>query len=133
MLALSVLAVVFRGRSMSESTITKDDESDPLLPTPLSNFNGDTPYYLPQNDHSLYYCEYFNFPGRVGVIVGFFGSSWHWRRGPSDCVHPGDYLVASLRRYQGKSHTSSAIFLYAAVWFSNHYVSDPFYSIMDIA
>lgn len=59
MLALTVLAVIFRHRSMREATISHDDETVPLLPTPISSnfngFNGDTPYYLPQNDHSLYY------------------------------------------------------------------------------
>lgn len=37
-----------------EAALDKDDDIDPL-PTPLSNFNGDRPYYLPQNDHALYY------------------------------------------------------------------------------
>lgn len=60
-MALSVLAVIFRNRSiMRETTSMRDgDETEPLLPTPLSNFNGgDTPYYLPQNDHSLYYRKF---------------------------------------------------------------------------
>lgn len=57
-LALSVLAVIFRNRSINREVIRQqNDESDPLLPTPLSNFNGDRPYYLPQNDHALYYPD----------------------------------------------------------------------------
>lgn len=48
--------MIFRNRSINREVIRQqNDESDPLLPTPLSNFNGDRPYYLPQNDHALYY------------------------------------------------------------------------------
>lgn len=42
---------------MREAALDKEDDVDPLLPTPLSNFNGDMPYYLAQNDHALYYRE----------------------------------------------------------------------------